>query len=67
MKRKLGLMAANWLKKPENQEKVKRTAQDVLNRAQQALDSSGSSSSGTDRDDRNDRDNRQPANTKRSR
>lgn len=29
MKRALGTLAMNWLRKPENQERVKRTARDV--------------------------------------
>lgn len=34
MKRALGAMAANWLRRPENQEKIKRTARDVWGRFQ---------------------------------
>ena len=34
MKRALGAMAMNWLRKPENQERVKRTARDVWGRFQ---------------------------------
>lgn len=29
MKRALGSLAVNWLRKPENQERIKRTARDV--------------------------------------
>lgn len=36
MKRQIGLMAANWLKKPENQEKIKRKAQQFWDQFQQA-------------------------------
>jgi hypothetical protein len=35
MKRALGAMAMNWLRKPENQERIKRTARDVWGRFQQ--------------------------------
>ena len=35
MKRALGAMAANWLRKPENQERIKRTARDVWGKFQQ--------------------------------
>lgn len=35
MKRTLGLMASNWLRKPENQQKIKRTARSLWDRLQQ--------------------------------
>lgn len=34
MKRTLGFMTANWLRKPANQDKVKRTARQLRNRFQ---------------------------------
>ena len=39
MKRALGAMAANWLRKPENQERIKRTARDVWGKFQQRRES----------------------------
>lgn len=48
MKRTLGLMAANWLKKPENQEKVKRTARDLWSRLQQNRSTSDTGSAHTE-------------------
>ncbi|GAB3679513.1 hypothetical protein [Salinisphaera aquimarina] len=32
MKRALGAMAANWLRKPENQQRIKRTARQLWSR-----------------------------------
>ncbi|ERJ20143.1 hypothetical protein SSPSH_000692 [Salinisphaera shabanensis E1L3A] len=38
MKRALGAMAANWLRKPQNQERIKRTARDVWGKFKQRRD-----------------------------
>lgn len=35
MKRTLGALAMNWLRKPENQERIKSTARDVWGRFQE--------------------------------
>ncbi|WP_353218794.1 hypothetical protein [Salinisphaera sp. S4-8] len=47
MKRALGAMAANWLRKPENQERIKRTARDVWGKFQQRREARKNPSAGT--------------------
>tara|TARA_Y100001968_G_C19037952_1_gene563021 strand:+ start:416 stop:616 length:201 start_codon:yes stop_codon:yes gene_type:complete len=47
MKRALGAMAANWLRKPENQERIKRTARDVWGKFQQRREARKTPSAGT--------------------
>lgn len=41
MKRALGTLAINWLRKPENQERIKSTARDVWGRFQERRNARG--------------------------
>lgn len=47
MKRALGAMAANWLRKPENQERIKRTARNVWGKFQQRREARKNPRAGT--------------------
>jgi hypothetical protein len=56
MKRTLGALAMNWLRKPENQERIKSTARDVWGRFQEHRNARG-----TGRTDATDATERPPA------